>query len=117
VVSRRSFLGQTLATGLIAATNVFGGTVSSARRRSTYIDLLRRPDSVTAFTGLNEHFDLAYSGGEFAARDVVVKVDENAAESRVMITASLSTLTHVHLRWRCNVFPALLCLGDQWERS
>jgi alpha-galactosidase len=72
---------------------------------------------VTAFTGLNEHFDLAYSGGEFAAKDVVVKVDENAAESRVMITASLSALTHVHLRWRCNVFPALLCLGDQWERS
>jgi alpha-galactosidase len=117
VISRRSFLGQTMATGLVAATNVFAATGNRTRYEPTYIDLLRVPDAVAAFSGLNGRIDLPYSGGNFAAKDVAVRVDLRAGESRVLLVAPSTALTHVHLRWRCKVSPTLLCLGDHWERS
>ena len=121
MISRRSFLGQTLVTGAVAATGVASGSASIADDRigrgSSFLDLLRTPDAVTAFSGLDNRLPLDRTGDRFAARDVIVTVAVRATESSVRLAASTTPLTHVRLRWLASVDPMLICLGDHWERS
>ena len=121
MISRRTFLGQTVATSAIAATGVASGamaeTTGLAGRTSDFVDLIRTPDSVTAFSGIDNPLPLSRSANNFTAKDVAVAVDEQATELSVRLIAPTSALTHLHLRWLVRVDPALICLGDHWERS
>jgi alpha-galactosidase len=81
------------------------------------VELLRTPDSVTAFSGIDNRLPLERNGGNFAARGVDVSLHAQATELRVSVTAPTTPLTHLRLRWLASVDPTLICLGDDWERS
>ncbi|MGA9060305.1 MAG: hypothetical protein WB341_01440 [Terracidiphilus sp.] len=92
----------------------------SAKRdgpRLTFLDLLRSPDKVVAYAGLNASFPLQQNGAEWTARDVFVEMDASANEMDIYIASPITRLTHLSLRWNHNDHRALLILGDQWERS
>ncbi|MGA7858442.1 MAG: hypothetical protein WCA11_10975 [Terracidiphilus sp.] len=121
MISRRSFLSQSAATSALIATGVNSVAVAQAKGRnahtSTFVELLRTPDAVTAFAGIDNRMTLDRSGGNFAVRDIVVAITEHHAELDVTIASPTTALTHVQLRWLVQVDPALICLGDHWERS
>ena len=121
MISRRSFLGQTVATGMSAATVPASGAMAEVknrpRRDSSFVEILRMPDSVTAFSGLDTHLPLQMDGRSFAARDIMVHVDVQSAELNLRLTAPATELTHIHVRWLAAIHPKIICLGDHWERS
>lgn len=105
------------AAGLVTTPDVSAGATNRPRSSSTHFDLLRPPDAATAFSGLKSPISLRYANGSFQGKQVSVRADVTASELHILLSASTTPLTHVHLRWRCGVDPSLLCLGDQWERS
>jgi alpha-galactosidase len=121
MISRRSFLGQAAATGLIAASQASAATSSHAHLEAALLDLHRTPDAVTAFAGLSDSITLPRSGERFAGKDVIVSVDitndVRATESHIRLAAPTTAVTHIRLRWSSKVSPTLQCLGDHWERS
>jgi alpha-galactosidase len=121
MISRRSFLGKTLATSALAITGTdlgaMSGTTNRVRRGTNFVELLRVPDSATAFAGVQTRLVLDRSGSNFATHDVAVHIDQQATELSVRLTAPTTSLTHLHLRWLARNDPTLICLGDHWERS
>ncbi len=81
------------------------------------MEVLRSPDSVTAFSGIESRMTLDPSGNHFTARDVAVSIQKQETALSVNLSAPTSELTHLHLRWLAPVNTTLICLGDQWERS
>ena len=84
---------------------------------STYLDLLRVPDRITAYCGLEDSFSLVRSGERWTGRSVVLTTSPSSDELAVSLSAPKDALTHLHLRWSASVSNSLLCLGDAWERS
>ena len=117
MVSRRSFLTRTAAAGLIASSDALAAASKAAIPESTYIELLRLPDTVAAFSGLDRAIALARSGQQFSSKDVVVGINVTENECAISLTAPTTALTHVRLRWQARVNAELRFLGDHWERS
>lgn len=118
MISRRTFLSSAAVTGVLAAAGVGSRAVAvQGQTPAPAISLLRRPDSATAFSGNDQRLSLERAGADFAAKDVTVSFVESAEELRIRIHATNTPLTHIRLRWLAKVSPALLCLGDHWERS
>lgn len=119
MISRRSFLTQTAASSVLLAAGADSAAEVKGRagRNSTFIELLRLPDSVTAFAGLHNRLPLDRSGSHFGTRDIAVTIIEKSAGLDVQVAAPTTALTHVQLRWLANIDPTLICLGDHWERS
>jgi alpha-galactosidase len=117
--SRRSFLASVAAvTAVSAGANAQSAKLKSSSDRSTpLLDILRVPDRVTAFTGLNGPLLLSRSGERWQAKSVAVEFELNSKQMAIAISSPSLALTHVHLRWSANVVPGLRCLGDAWERS
>ena len=84
---------------------------------STYLDLFRVPDRITAYCGLEDSFSLVRSGERWTGRSVVLTTSPSSDELAVSLSAPKDALTHLHLRWSASVSNSLLCLGDAWERS
>jgi alpha-galactosidase len=114
LLSRRSFLGTSL-----AATVVSGpiANAAPARRPSTFVDLLRPPDSVIAFSGLDNPLPLERSGSRFTAKNVSLEFIQSDAALEAHLLSPDLALTHLHARWRARIDEGLLCFGDDWERS
>jgi len=110
-----------MATGMLAATGPGSAAPAEVndrmRRDSSFVEILRRPDSVSAFSGLDNPLPLHLDGSSFAARDVAVHVDVRTSELHIRLTATKTAPTHLHVRWLASVNPKLVCLGDHWERS
>jgi len=110
-----------MATGMLAATGPASVAIAEVndrtRRDSSFVEILRRPDSVSAFSALDTPLPLNPDGSSFAARDVAVHVDVRTAELHIRLTAPTTALTHLHVRWLASVDPKPICLGDHWERS
>jgi alpha-galactosidase len=117
MITRRSFLSRTAATGLIAGSGALASTGSGSGHESTFIDLMRTPDAVTAFSGLEDRITLERSGQRFAGKDVVVTAGLHENHCAISLSAPTTALTHVHIRWQTKISPALAFLGDHWERS
>jgi alpha-galactosidase len=117
MISRRSFLGQATATGLAAASELRAGTAGPTGSASTLFDLLRIPDTVTAFPDLKSPISLQYANGAFQSKQISVRASLAASELRIVLAAPNTPLTHVHVRWQGKVASTLVCLGDHWERS
>ena len=118
-LTRRRFLQATGATGLTAA---LPGQLPSPQapghsRSDTFLELLRLPDTVTAYTGSDTGVPLARSGSAWSARGLTVNTEVGSSELSTTITAPGNALERVHLRWRMPVSADLLVLGDAWERS
>jgi alpha-galactosidase len=84
---------------------------------SQYLNLLRAPDRITAYSGLENSFPLVKTGPRWSGRSVVVDAEPGNDELPIRISSPADALTHLHLRWNLNVSEALLVLGDAWERS
>ncbi|WP_348260595.1 hypothetical protein P8935_12360 [Telmatobacter sp. DSM 110680] len=121
-VTRRSFLGHVVA--VTAAGSVADSAQSqstnvskSAGRASTLLDILRVPDRVSAFTGIDHPVTLARSANAWQGNGVQVEFAPDAKQMPITITSPSLALTHMHLRWSVDVDSRLRCLGDHWERS
>jgi alpha-galactosidase len=90
---------------------------ASHAQSASIVDVLRMPDSVAAFSGLDHRVALKPASGNFKGNDISVSFDRVASELRVRITAPATALTHVHMRWLQPTPATMLCLGDHWERS
>lgn len=84
---------------------------------ATFLDILRAPDFVTAFSGLDQPQQLGRSGTQWIGTGLLVNITPQHDRLPITIAATTARPTHVHLRWRASVHPALLVLGDAWERS
>lgn len=115
MVSRRTFVGSSLA----ATVAVVGpaSIAAQATKPSTFVDIHRTPDSVTAYAGLGQRIPLDRSGSRFAAKDIAVEfaIQESSLDAH-LVSPDLA-LTHLHARWRARIGEGLLCFGDDWERS
>jgi alpha-galactosidase len=109
------------------AAAVGGMTVPSAPaqrlpKKSSFLDLLRAPDSITAYGKFEKtlpagRIPLQPTGLEFRGAGVVVKCTVQQ-EALVLALASPSTpMAAVHVRWRSQPPVSLRVLGDAWERS
>ena len=136
-VSRRSFLqkGASAVGGLTVASlageqargaqtpsNTDASTIGRIGRPSSFLDLLRVPDGVTAYSGFEKTLPtgavlLQRAGMQWRGGPVVV---ESAMEQEALVltlTAPSTPIAAVHVRWRAQVAPDLRALGDAWERS
>jgi alpha-galactosidase len=84
---------------------------------SSYLNLLRAPDRITAYCGLEDLFPLSRNGEHWTGRSVEVTTAPANDELAIRVSAPKDALTHLHLRWTTPVARSLLCLGDAWERS
>jgi alpha-galactosidase len=121
-VTRRSFLGS------VVAVTAAGAAADSAKSQSAHsgrssgratplLDILRVPDRVTAFAGLDHAVTLTHSANAWQGHGVQVEFAPDAKQMPVTITSPSVELTHIHLRWSVDVDSRLRCLGDHWERS
>jgi alpha-galactosidase len=118
--TRRTFFSS-------AAAAIGGMTMPSAvaqpsPKQSSFLDLLRPPDSVTAYG----HFEktlpagmtpLQPAGLEFRSADIVVHCVVQQGTLALTLAAPSTPLSAVHVRWRSQPPSGLRVLGDAWERS
>jgi len=114
-LTRRAFLGGATAAGVAAIP--FSAATTTSPGASAALNLLRPPDRVAAYCGLQDGFALTLAGERWSGRGVVAETSPATAELRIRVTAPQDALTHLHLRWNETISPSLLCLGDAWERS
>lgn len=89
----------------------------SGSNSANFLDILRAPDFVTAFCGLDQPMRLNRSGTEWSGTGLQVTINPQHDHVPVTVAATSACPTHVHLRWSASVEPGLLILGDAWERS
>jgi alpha-galactosidase len=77
--------------------------------KSTYLELLRKPDSITAYTGFEKTLP---AGVAKAVIESELKVD-----SLVLALSASTPVAVVHVRWQFAVPTGMRVLGDAWERS
>jgi alpha-galactosidase len=115
--SRRAFLGY----GITAATAVGSLRGPKSNTPSTFLDILRQPNHLTAYAEDGPEFPLKLFGGRWRARDVEVytEVSERSQgrELSIKINSPQTSLTRVHLRWSGSLPENFQFLGDQWERA
>jgi alpha-galactosidase len=90
---------------------------SATARRTTYLDVLRQPDSAAVFLGLSQQVQLGRAGARWEGQGIRVRTESGGGALRIHISAPGSRPTHIHLRWNVAVSENLLVLGDHWERS
>jgi len=139
-VTRRLFLGKSIAgigglTALCAAeaqsidrhpgdgrsgTRSHGSSLSS--RRSSFVEILRVPDSVTVYSEVvktlpGNPISLIRNGEQWSSSGCVLESKVNR-DSLVLTLASGNTpMSVVHVRWTAEVMSDMIALGDAWERS
>jgi alpha-galactosidase len=120
-MTRRDLLAAVACSGLaVPSSPAFGRQRSAGRppgQAAAFVDILRPPDVVDAFNGLNEPVHLDRSGERWEGKGIAVRTEVQAAGLHVRISAPQSRPTHVHLRWEVVVPADVLVLGDHWERS
>ena len=118
-VTRRNFLYAALSTAGVASLPAGAEQPSSRALSSTYLNLLRPPDHVTAYADLQQPLKLDSSSAGEHWRGSGVEVDSIVSAQSVAITVASPQveLRYVHLRWQMTVSTDLLVLGDAWERS
>ena len=115
LISRRKFLGKAVATGVgtVAVRSAHAANDGlSSNRKSSFVDLLREPDLVNAFSGMDEGIRLERSGKEFGGRGILVETQKSESELQITLSSPRVSLTHLHLRWRASVDAA----GLFWRR-
>jgi len=118
VATRRSFVVQA-GTAIVAGLKGLSASEQQARspKSSSYLDVLRKPDAVFAYSELDHASPLVRTGSDWRGKSVEVETAEAQHELSIQVACPDSRLSHLHLRWRAEVSPTLLCLGDSWERS
>jgi alpha-galactosidase len=85
------------------------------------VDLLRRPDFVSARFGGRDIVKLQYSANAWTCPGVRVSAEPMKAGSHgelpISVTNDGKNLTDLHVRWNSRGSEGLLAIGDHWERS
>jgi alpha-galactosidase len=121
--SRRSFLREgAVAVGGLAVVTAAGQTTSAQTRPSSFLELLRPPDEVTAYARFEGtlpagKIPLQATGGQWHGGQVVVESTVQQDALVLTLAATSTQIAAVHVRWQAQVVPDLRALGDAWERS
>jgi alpha-galactosidase len=140
-ITRRLLLrtGAAAIGGLTAASAGMGSTADAQRKLSaeqasghpagkrsskpsSFLDLLRAPDEVTAFQRFESTMPagmipLRRSGEQWMAAQAVVEARMERDGLALTLAAPSTPIAAVHVRWHVEVTPELKVLGDAWERS
>jgi len=122
-LSRRSFLREgAAAVGGFTVVTAAGQTAVAQAKPSSFIDLLRAPDGVTAYVRFEGtlpagRIPLQATGGQWHGRQVVVESTVQQDALVLTLAATSKQIAAVHVRWQAQVVPDLRALGDAWERS
>ncbi|MGH9654887.1 MAG: hypothetical protein ACRD6B_15640, partial [Bryobacteraceae bacterium] len=106
-ISRRDLFA--ISTALPAAA-LAQSTIASA----AYVEILRPPDSVTAFVG-RETVPLTRAENRWTGRGIAVSAEPR--ERTIPLRIEAASLSRVRLRWRAKVPESWRILNDDWERS
>ncbi len=109
---RNLFAGIATAAGMALT----GAPAAEAATKRTFLDIVRDPDAVTVFQGLDDPRALRRTHGGWDAAGVRVHI-EAAKDARIALLAPRVHVTQLHVRWHMPVSSDLFVLGDAWERS
>jgi alpha-galactosidase len=124
-VTRRNFLKTAASAAAVAIPATSSGSqilqVPPQRAASHGVDLLRRPDYVSARFGVKDVVELQYSAGVWTCPGVRVSAEPAQSGARselpVSVTNDGKDLTYLHIRWNGKDTEGVLSVGDHWERS
>jgi TAT (twin-arginine translocation) pathway signal sequence len=124
-VTRRNFLKSAASAAAVAIpTSSLGSRVEHAPRLGTAshgIDLLRRPDYVSARLGARDVVKLQYSAGAWTCPGIRVSADPTQAGAHSELPVHMSNegrdLTYLHLRWDGRNSEGLLSIGDHGREA
>jgi len=120
-VTRRNLLAGLACSSLsLSSGAAIGESIvkQSLRYRDTaFLEIVREPDFITAFLGLNEPLPLTRTGARWETSGIRVRTEVGRHDLPIYIAAPGQRPTHIHLRWSIAVPANLLVLGDHWERS
>lgn len=123
--NRRNFL-KTAAVAAVSAmpSGASGSGVVHGHRESVErqrLDLLRRPDHVSARFGAKSIVSMQYAGRAWTCSGVRVSAEAVQADAHgelpVRVMSEGKDPTYIHIRWEGRESEALLSIGDHWERS
>jgi alpha-galactosidase len=106
-ISRRDLLA--VSTALPAA-----APGQSLTNKVAHVDILRTPDSVTAFVD-RRTLPLRHEGSRWTASGIAIYAEPQQGNIPLRIEAA--TLSRVRLRWRAKIPESWRILSDAWERS
>ena len=120
-VTRRSFL-RAGAAAIGGMTGPGDRTAQGAAKPSSFLELLRAPDSVAAYGSFAKtlpagRIPLQPAGLQWRGGQVVVECAVEQDALVLTLAAPSTRIAVVHVRWRLQVTPGLRALGDAWERS
>jgi alpha-galactosidase len=122
-VTRRSFLREgAAAIGGLTVAAAASKTSRAQTRESSFLELLRPPDGVTAYARFERTLPagtipLQRTGIEWRGGQVVVECTAQPDALVLTLVAPSTQIAAVHLRWQAKVTPGAHALGDAWERS
>jgi len=95
---------------------------SSSPRAVSFLDILRVPESITAYRGFRgpvpeDAAPLAHSGERWSNADIVVESNVADDSLHLALVAPSAPIALIRVCWQAAVRPDLLVLGDAWERS
>ena len=118
--NRRTFVGSATA-AVVAASSPVRLTASGAPRAgqiSSFLDLLRFPDRVAAYTAdSKDRIELTRNAILWQASSIEFRTSPRPQTLDLILSAPTAQLTRIHLRWNLKVSTTSLVLGDAWERS
>ena len=118
-LSRRELITGLAGTGVVAGSAGASliSVVSPSSKRRSAADILRPPDLVRAYAGLDHPVTLQRTAGTWSASGIEVRFEPRTNSMPIFLAAPSTQPTHVHLRWSAAIHEDLLVLGDAWERS
>ena len=124
-VSRRIFLKTAASAGAaaVSATASKSQAIHAPNPAATTngVDLMRRPDFLSARFGVKDIVKLQYSNCAWSCAGVKVTAEPSERDAHVelpiRVTSDGKDLTYLHIRWNGRDSDGLLSIGDHWERS
>jgi len=120
-ITRRSFIGSA------SAATVLAGVPRELKAQQaikpgnflmtegpTFLDLLRFPDRVTAYSQITDPLPLTRSQGEWRGGGIEIDSKVGAREVAIDVYAPGIAVRYIHLRWDASVTRSVLILADHW---
>lgn len=116
--SRRDFLAASAASAAaLTLPRQLAAILPSAPAATGFLDVLRSPDAVFAQTA-SAYLALSRDGeSRWANGAIAVTTTPRAGSLHAALQSPGVAVKRLHLRWRGNLTPVRLILGDAWERG